>query len=66
MGESPELPGREHGSQRARCWWGRGPRLGPEPPGQLRGVGPSQHPLPCAHRSRTYDMIQYYQNDIPY
>ena len=30
------------------------------------GGRPSQRRLPSACRSRTYDMIQYYQNDIPY
>ena len=38
---------------------------GPEPLGQLGGH-PSRRRLPSACRSRTYDMIQYYQNDIPY
>ena len=67
MGQSRELPGRETPWVPAgEALRGRGPRLGPEPPGQLRGVSPSQHRSPCARRSRTYDMIQYYQNDIPY
>lgn len=48
-----------HSTSRGVAGWLRG--SGPQ-----TSTGPSQSPLLSAPRSRTYDMIQYYQNDIPY